>query len=293
MALQRLATLLVTADKEWVLFTPDGYYAASRGGAKAVGWLMNQGVTKNPGYYPFEQFDLRLNRPDLVLARLGQQGNLGVTPGSLQALRAAREKRLKKMGLDEGKLAMDTEAPTVTLARVEGVAKAKKIELDITATPAGSPLDRLQVWANDVPLFGSAGLTLAGQKGSVKKKLSIELTAGRNKLQVSVLDAHGIESAKETAYVTYSKLWGYQKAAKFVLALIWIDVATNLTLVFAVSRLALIPLALNTLWITRTILAWLRDPESFAIAGKVDRYTYTVEGLMVVAVAAYLTLGYF
>ncbi|QTE28509.1 UbiA prenyltransferase family protein [Pengzhenrongella sicca] len=97
----------------------------------------------------------------------------------------------------------------------------------------------------------------------------------------------------ETAYVTYSKLWGYQKAARFVLLLIWLDVATNVALVFAVSRLALIPLALNVLWITRTILRWRRDPDAFAIAPAVDRYTYTVEGLMVVAVATYLTLGYF
>ena len=96
----------------------------------------------------------------------------------------------------------------------------------------------------------------------------------------------------ETEYVTYSRIWGYQKAATFVLALIWLDVLTNLALVFAVSRLALIPLALNVAWITRAILAWLRDPESFAIAPKVDRYTYTVEGLMVAAVATYLTLGY-
>lgn len=97
----------------------------------------------------------------------------------------------------------------------------------------------------------------------------------------------------ENAYVTYSKLWGHETAVRFVLALIWLDVATNLALVFAVSRLALIPLALNVLWITWTIRVWIRDPEAFAIAPKVDRYTYTVEGLMVVAVATYLTLGYF
>jgi hypothetical protein len=64
-------------------------------------------------------------------------------------------------------------------------------------------------------------------------------------------------------------------------------------LVFAVSRLALIPLALNVLWITRTILVWLKDPEAYPFAPKVDRYTYTVESLMVLAVATYLTLGYF
>ncbi|MGJ6981433.1 hypothetical protein ACSDQ9_13025 [Aestuariimicrobium soli] len=98
---------------------------------------------------------------------------------------------------------------------------------------------------------------------------------------------------EETAYVTYSSLWGHRKAAWFVLAIIWVDVLTNLTLVFAVSRLAMIPLVLNLAWITWTIIRWLRDPGRFAFGPKVDRYTYGVEGLMVLAVAVNLFLGRF
>lgn len=106
--------------------------------------------------------------------------------------------------------------------------------------------------------------------------------------------ARKIRSPKnETSYVTYSKLWGYRKAAYFVLGVILVDVLTNLTLVFAVSRIAMIPLVLNVAWITWIIVRWVRNPESFVLGRKVDRYTYGVEGLMVVAVGVFLTVGYF
>ena len=201
-SLKLLATLLVTADREWVLFTPDGFYAASKAGAKSVGWLMNDGVEVIPGFYPFEQFDLRLNRPDLVLARLGYPG---ITPAMLQALKSAREKRLKKMGVDDSALAADAAAPKLKIGRTAEVSKAKKIELEVTVTSKDVPLDRLNVYANDVPIYGSAGLSVKGEKAtSLKRKIPLELTAGRNKLQVSALDAHGAESAKETVYVTYT-----------------------------------------------------------------------------------------
>ncbi len=97
----------------------------------------------------------------------------------------------------------------------------------------------------------------------------------------------------ETSYVTYSKLWGYRTAALFVLGVILVDVATNLSLVYAVSRVAMVPLVGNVAWVTWTILRWVRDPEAFVLAPRVDRYTYVVEGLMVLAVLAYLTVGYY
>lgn len=105
--------------------------------------------------------------------------------------------------------------------------------------------------------------------------------------------ARKIRSPKnETSYVTYSKLWGHRTAAYFILGVILVDVATNLALVFAVSRIAMIPLVLNVAWITWTILRWTRNPESFVLGRRVDRYIYLLEGLMVVAVAVFLMIGY-
>ncbi len=95
----------------------------------------------------------------------------------------------------------------------------------------------------------------------------------------------------ETEYVTYSRVWGHRKAAWFVLGVIWLDVATNLSLVYAVSRPVMIPLLVNLAWVTWVIARWVRAPDAFVLGPKVDRYTYLVEGLMVVAVVLFLTVG--
>jgi WD40 repeat protein len=53
---QLLATLFVTTDNEWICWTPKGFYAASAGGEKYIGWHVNQGMDKAAEYYPVYSF---------------------------------------------------------------------------------------------------------------------------------------------------------------------------------------------------------------------------------------------
>jgi WD40 repeat protein len=63
---ENLATLFVTSDNEWVCWTPQGYYAASAGGEKYIGWHLNQGSDKAAKYYPVSVFRKRFFHPELV-----------------------------------------------------------------------------------------------------------------------------------------------------------------------------------------------------------------------------------
>lgn len=62
-----LATLFVTNDNEWICWTPQGYYAASAGGEKYIGWQINQGVDKTAEYYPAYVFRKRFHNEELVI----------------------------------------------------------------------------------------------------------------------------------------------------------------------------------------------------------------------------------
>ena len=59
------AALAGLQDQDTAVFTPDGYCRASRLVSSSVAFRLGERA------YPFEQFDLRLNRPDLVLTALG------------------------------------------------------------------------------------------------------------------------------------------------------------------------------------------------------------------------------
>lgn len=61
-----LATLFVSSDGEWICWTPQGYYAASAGGEKYIGWHLNQGIDKAARYYPVSVFRKRFHHPELV-----------------------------------------------------------------------------------------------------------------------------------------------------------------------------------------------------------------------------------
>ena len=60
--------------------------------------------------YPFEQFDLRFNRPDVVLERLGR-----TPPAVLQGYRAAYDRRLRKLGFTEQMLGEEFHLPEARL----------------------------------------------------------------------------------------------------------------------------------------------------------------------------------
>ncbi|MBP7077184.1 MAG: hypothetical protein KBB11_09080 [Bacteroidales bacterium] len=86
---------------EWVLidnsllqFTEDNYYYGSKSAVENIYWIVN-----HHQIYPFEQFDLKYNRPDIVLARLGY-----ASPELIDAYYRAYQKRLKKMGFTEEQL---------------------------------------------------------------------------------------------------------------------------------------------------------------------------------------------
>ncbi len=69
-----LVTLFRGRDGEWVMWTPQGYYAASAGGEKLIGWHVNRGPDKAADYFPAGQFRGQYYRPDIV-ALTAQLGN--------------------------------------------------------------------------------------------------------------------------------------------------------------------------------------------------------------------------
>ncbi|MBF0284290.1 MAG: hypothetical protein HQL51_07510 [Magnetococcales bacterium] len=54
-------------DRErWILWTPNGYYAASSGGDNLIGWHRNQGKQAAAEFYPAHGFKENYERPDLI-----------------------------------------------------------------------------------------------------------------------------------------------------------------------------------------------------------------------------------
>ncbi|MCR5616785.1 MAG: prenyltransferase, partial [Clostridiales bacterium] len=95
----------------------------------------------------------------------------------------------------------------------------------------------------------------------------------------------------ENDYTTYSKLFGYKKATRFVLILTIADIITNFILVWNLNKISVLVLALLVSWMTWKFIRFMKDPEKFTLVNKVEIYTYFQESTMLLTIVAFLVFG--
>ena len=96
---------------------------------------------------------------------------------------------------------------------------------------------------------------------------------------------------KENDYTTYSKLFGYKRATRFVLIVTIMDIITNFILVWNLSKVSVLILFLLVTWMTIKFIEYMMDPSKFEVVSKVERYTYLQESTMLLTVVVYLLVG--
>ncbi|MCB9224308.1 MAG: WD40 repeat domain-containing protein [Crocinitomicaceae bacterium] len=195
-----IASLFVTEDQEWILWTKDNYYATSRKGSRYVGFHVNQGKDKEAKYYAFEQFDLKYNRPDQVLNLMRTD-----TTGLDEIFEKAYLKRLKKMGVDPSIFGDQINAPELTLNTQSQTVTENFIRLSFLMSDNIEYLDRLFITNNDVPTTGKDGFNFLAMDSMQYISYSMKeyLTPGVNRIQVWCTNTQGVRSARETVNIYY------------------------------------------------------------------------------------------
>ncbi len=95
----------------------------------------------------------------------------------------------------------------------------------------------------------------------------------------------------ETEYTTYSKIFGYKKAALFVAVITIIDILTNIALVHQINAYFIILLILLVSGMTLQFKRFIDDPTRFKLVKHVEIYTYIQESLMILAIGIYIIFG--
>jgi WD40 repeat protein len=185
-----IATIIPFQDKEFVFVTEDNHYLITKGAMDEIGFK-----NKDQYFHP-DQFDLKYNRPDLVLDRLGY------TDSSLiKAYHKAYLKRLKKMDFTEEQLSEEFHLPEVFIKNALEIPKETdqtSVNLSLLMQDSKHSLDRVNVWVNDVAVKGMQGISL--REENIKKhelNVNVPLANGDNKIEVSVLNQTGAESYKQ------------------------------------------------------------------------------------------------
>jgi len=181
----------VAADNgaEWVSYTSDGYFDASRNGGKLVA------MTKGLVSYGVDQFAARNNRPDLILERAGV-----ATPEQISHYYLQYQKRLNKMGLTEAALNTEIHIPDAKITGTKTDGKFTTVSFSLSDNKY--PLKRYNLYVNDNPVLGQYGSEVSGNRFNGAEKL--ELTSGRNKIEVSAVNEAGAESYRALTYADYN-----------------------------------------------------------------------------------------
>ncbi len=181
-------------DDSYIITTPENYYHATKGLAETLRF------TKDNASLPFRQYDLIYNRPDLVLARMPE-----VDPAIIESYHKAYLKRLQKMDFREADLSAEADLPMlkVNSDNLPFETDQPQLPLAIDASDPKFLLDRINVWVNDVPVYGRQGISLRGKNlRQWQETLNIPLSAGENQIQISCLNEKGLESLLEDVSIT-------------------------------------------------------------------------------------------
>ncbi len=185
---------------EYCFITKDNYYKASKSISEFIHFVQGNKT------YPFEQFDLKYNRPDITLEKIGMSDST-----LINSYKNAYYKRLKKMNFEESMLSEKWHAPEIKIKNLKSIygkfgriTNSPNIELELEASDSLYLLNRLNIWVNNVPIYGVNGISLVSDKtNNLSRMIKLELSEGSNKIQASVINQNGAESNKETINIKY------------------------------------------------------------------------------------------
>ena len=178
------------------------YYMCSKEASKMLHY-----VTPNLKVIGFDQLDPVYNRPDIVLDSIGNY--LGKKDlGMINEYKKAWEKRIERLGLDKDKIGKgEFDIPDAVIENADNIEyenKEGKITIHIKANDINHSLNRYTILVNEVPICGSQGISLRNlNTRKWDTTVTVPLSIGENKIQVSVMNELGLENFKYPTYVNY------------------------------------------------------------------------------------------
>ncbi|MCB9245134.1 MAG: caspase family protein [Flavobacteriales bacterium] len=185
-----LSSLIVNGGNPLV-YTPDFYYYAPKSRLSGLVFRIGKEV------FPYYQFDMKYHRPDIVFERLG----IG-DPALIGAYREAHRKRLINSGIDANSLdIVGSEVPELRFASddIPAVTDSRQFRFKTEFRSPGSPLSEYQVWVNGVPAGKSTWVKFGNEvQQSAMLEISVDLSSGKNKIEMACRTANGVESLKRS-----------------------------------------------------------------------------------------------
>jgi WD40 repeat protein len=182
-----IATYLAIDNKEFMIYTPDNYYIASKNALQSIAFRMGNKLIS------FNQFDIYLNRPDIVAKKIGKSD-----PQLIKAYEYLHKKRLRRYNIDEGGLNLDYHIPNLIITNKPPLITDKTTtSLTVKTWDDLYDLKQINIYVNGTPIYGEKGFVINEKVKSYQKTFEIPLLDGTNKIHLSSVNSNNAESIYE------------------------------------------------------------------------------------------------
>ncbi|MEL6559290.1 MAG: caspase family protein [Bacteroidota bacterium] len=173
------AKIMMTKAEELIGISADYYFMASPAALKSIAFRYQDKM------YPFEQFDLRYNRPDLFLKKLGYADQ-----SLISAFEKAYQKRKRQLGnqITESSL-FDAPEIEVDYLQIAKSTNLRDITFQVNVRSENIPLQKLIIKVNGVP---DQQIALSGNAAT--KQVTVSLSVGLNQIEVASENDGGTRS---------------------------------------------------------------------------------------------------
>jgi hypothetical protein len=189
-------------EQDWIVNANSGYYAASPGGEKLMGWAASPNVTTPATFHPASRFRKQFYRPDVITQILKRGISLK------EALKIANDDLKAQGKAVPGEVALENLlGPTGYIDRVEDAKRPTiTVHVKAAAARANDPITKLELLADGRPLFGKDGVKeLAKPQETAEASFAVELPPGSYKLTVRI-------SSKKTSAISAEAHASYSPA---------------------------------------------------------------------------------
>ena len=188
-------SIFISKDNEWVVWTEEGFFNASKNGARFIGYHINRGIEKAAEFVSVDKLYNIFYRPDLVEAKLAGK-NI-----SQYAKNINIEEILAKGGLP----------PKVNILTASGKSEERDIKIMAELCDNGGGIGDITLFLNDMPISittGERGLQIVRKASSSDKCFSlnhlITLQSGENNIAIMAHNkTNTIESERNTIRIVH------------------------------------------------------------------------------------------
>jgi len=197
-----LVSIFFSSDNEWVAWTEKGYFKASAGGDKLIGWQLNQGEDKAAEYYYAYQFRRQFDRPDILENILTAESVDG-------AIAEANKQRIRpEEAVDIADLATAS-PPEITIFQPKSGDVVYVSEVKVKAVVrqgSGNPITKVTVLVNGRPIDRQKDITIVESPVKVEVKVdeTVSLTPGENIISIVASNQYST-SQPESVKMLYQK----------------------------------------------------------------------------------------